>query len=108
MIKYYVQAIKGVTSILEVEVRPVTQLEDASIAWTLKTGEAMYHVLRPKSLEGERWMHFAFHDSEAEARASLERSLREVEAPRAARHGDVWSEEDMLAKLGSIKFQALS
>lgn len=107
MIKYYVQIMKGTTTILEVEVRPITRLEDQSIAWTLKPGEALYAVLRPKAIAGERWMHFAFHESEADARTFIERSIREVEMPRAARHGETWSEEDVLAKLASVKYQPL-
>lgn len=107
MIKYVIQHVKGAAVILETEVALVTQAEDPSIAWRLKPGECIYNILRPMSLAGECWMSFAFYDSEAEARTKLESSLREVEAPRAARHGQVISEEEILSRLAAIRLQTL-
>ncbi len=63
MRKFYVQHLKGKTSIIEIEV-------EADIMFsrlTLKEGEMAFNISKPENLKGERYMWWSMADSEADA-----------------------------------------
>jgi hypothetical protein len=63
MRKFYIQSLKGKTSIIEVEGELMMQSEDPCTFWSLKPGEYFFKIAKPASLAGERLMSFAFADT---------------------------------------------
>ncbi len=75
MRKFYIQSLKGKTSILEVEGELLLQSEDPTLIWGLKEGEYVFKIAKPASLAGERYMSFAFSETLEEATASAHKSI---------------------------------
>ncbi len=75
MRKFYIQSLKGKTSILEVEGELLLQAEDPVLVWSLREGEYMFKITKPASLAGERYMSFAFNDTLEEAITSAHKDI---------------------------------
>lgn len=75
MRKFYIQSLKGKTSILEVEGELLKQFEDPTLIWSLKEGEYVFKIAKPASLSGERYMSFAFSETLEEAVALAHKSI---------------------------------
>lgn len=84
MIKFIPQTIKGQTSVYEIEVKPVTLLEDPSLSWRAKPGEILYKVISPKNFAEEKWWSFYMYDS-AEKALEVASGLLNENAARTAR-----------------------
>ena len=76
MRKFYVQFLKGKTSIIEVEGEMMSCMQDIPLFWNLKErDEYAFNIAKPASLTGERFMSFAFSDTLEEAIASAHKSI---------------------------------
>jgi hypothetical protein len=78
MKKFYVQHLKGKTSILEIEGEVLHSLD-------LKGEEYVFLISKPESLKGERYMWWCMRDTEAEALKVAYRDIDEDLKMRASK-----------------------
>lgn len=105
--KFAPHSLRDQTSIYEIEVKPVSLLEDPSLVWRAQPREVYYKVVSPKQFAGEKWWSFFMYDSEEEALAMATSRVNE-EATRDARKAHIEIDQEKLtAKLSSIKIISL-
>lgn len=101
----------GKTTIMEVEVELVTQVEDVSIGW-LPIGEFKARIIEPKSLYDESpdktlsppiWYSHAFYWTISGARVAAEKIIRSSFEFKFRKHGVPFTEEEVKAKFSEIE-----
>lgn len=104
MIKYSIQTLKGATSIIEVELRQVSLLEDPSLAWRINAPECMYYIVKPSSFPGEAFMSWAFFDSRECALAKAQADILHEAKRTAEKSHSNFDNERYQERLSAIKF----
>lgn len=119
MRKFVIHSLKGATSIMEVEIKLVTGLEDPSVTW-LPNGEYKAHVLKPVSLMDKKvvvledkktetqlvppvYYSHAFYETAEEA-MEVARGWTQLGFERGlSKHGEAFTPEDVEEKIKSIQ-----
>ncbi len=106
MIKYVVQHLKGVTSVLEIECTRLTPLEDQSVAF-LSSNDYKVKITEPKSLAGEVWFGWALFDSSEQAMFQAVLDMVEEAQRNERKHKVPYDKEATLAKSKEIPVRML-
>jgi hypothetical protein len=122
MKKYTIQSKKGKTSIIEVEIEVVKQLEDPSVGW-MNTGEYKARILKPTSfhqklekiVDGKSELTIvpdvlcwhAFYSTLEEAKAYSEELIKHEFKFMLRKHNVAYTEEDVQAAIAAVEVLAL-
>lgn len=75
--------------------------------WELHPGEKKYCISVPETLKNEVWMGWAFYETEADAYAKANLSLRETFEMKARKSKKEFDEQGFLAAVAAIKVNKL-
>lgn len=107
MTKYLIQTLKGNTAIIQCTVRPVTLLEDPSLGWSLRPGEAKYQITAPKSMEQDQTYSWALFDSLETALERATDGLTEEAERTAWKTGEPFDDLKLSLKVAAIQVKYL-